>query len=168
MWRAFSARIELLRNSGRAAEAKAEVRRALTFDERLAREDTGAARSPGDSAWFLVRLGALQRMDGQPAAAVVALRRATDMLAGLRRLTPAQLYTLACAHASLADLAREPAPGLAASVAENEADEAMGQLDRAVAAGFRDLATLAIDPDLAGLRGLARLRPTDDGPGDAG
>jgi hypothetical protein len=86
--------------------------------------------------------GTMGRADEQAAA----LRRAHDVIEGLPKDDPGELYVLACVHA------------LNSARASNEdhrrqqADEAVAALRRAIAAGWRDSDQLREDPDLASLR----------------
>ena len=62
------------------------------------------------------------------------------------------LYNLACVQASLSGIAAEPTSGLSAAEGLAEADRAVGNLQRAAAGGFRNLALMQSDTDLNPLR----------------
>jgi hypothetical protein len=90
---------------------------------------------------------------GQGAEAAVDVLRVADAWEHLGRSSGINLYYAACfrAVAAAALRAADTLPG-GTEKARAQADRAMAWLERAVAAGFRDTAMMAIDYDLDALR----------------
>ena len=100
-------------------------------------------------------IGNLKRAAGQYPEAAASFREAIVLLEGLPSRTPEDHYNVACYHASLAGVADQIRGGITSAAARTEADHAMADLRRAVAAGFRMLSLIAIDHDLDPLRSRA-------------
>jgi serine/threonine protein kinase/tetratricopeptide (TPR) repeat protein len=79
-------------------------------------------------------------------------RATAEMWEKLKRADSASLYTAACFRAITASMLRSTKSDTAAKEATNEADQAMAWLKQAVAAGYKDGATLKKDKDLSSLR----------------
>src|SRR5262249_18335924 len=79
-------------------------------------------------------------------------RATAEMWERLGRTDPESLYTAACMRAVTAAGLRAGSPPGPAPAAAGEAGRAMGQLRRAVAAGFRGAARVRKDRDLDALR----------------
>lgn len=109
--------------AGRYADAAAAYERALAADP-----EAGQGEGGGEE-WF--RYGYALHVSGELQRALAAHERAT----AFPRVAPIAAYNLACAHALL-----------------GHPDEAFAALDRAVGYGFKALAQLDGDPDLASLR----------------
>jgi tetratricopeptide (TPR) repeat protein len=84
---------------------------------------------------------------------VAGCRTTAEMAEQLRRTDVESMYTAACLRAVTAAVqARSPGAD-AARLAGEDADRAMAWLKRAVAAGYKDVAHVREDKDLAALRG---------------
>jgi serine/threonine-protein kinase len=139
--------------TGRTIEASWTFERALTIIERLATENPSVARYASDLAVLHCNIGGLHRKDGRPADALSSFRRG---LASLGRGPGAvDFYLQACLLAQCSALAAE-FPG--AFRDEDRAwlagsgDRAMVALRQAIAGGFRMMARLRTEEDLAPLR----------------
>jgi serine/threonine-protein kinase len=141
-----------LNDTGKAAEALAEFERAIAIMQKLADANPNVIEWKTELANDYGFVGGIHCKAGRKAEAVASLRQAVTVLKRLPSHRPADLYNLACGHALLAGLAAGPGAGMTASLGETEADEAMEWLRRAVAAGYRKLAFMRIDPDLDSLR----------------
>jgi hypothetical protein len=97
-------------------------------------------------------LGALERGDGHPASAAAFLRQAIGILERFQSRDPVDLYNLACCDAMLAGVAADPGSGMTPADASAAGDKAMAALREAVALGYRNVAGMKSDPDLAVLR----------------
>ena len=115
--------------AGRYEEAAAAYERALGPNAPAAAEAEG-------EEWY--RYGYALHVTGNLQRALAAHERATDF----PKVAPSAAYNLACAHALL-----------------GHPDEAFAALDRAVGLGFRGLAQMEGDPDLASLRADPRWAP---------
>jgi serine/threonine-protein kinase len=141
--------------SGRTVEASRTLERALTVLEKLAAENPGVARYVTDLAVLHCNLGGLHRKDGRPIEALSSLRRGLASLGRGPRLEAWGCYLQACLLAQCAGLAAE-SPGAFSD--EDRAwlagsgDRAMVALRRAIDAGFRMVARLRTEEDLAPLR----------------
>ena len=94
-------------------------------------------QSSPDNAFAWNRIGTSQVQQKKYAEAVKSLERAVEIGGG----SATDFYNLACAHA----LAGEP-------------DQALDNVERAIAAGFKRRAQYQSDPDLASLRDLPRFK----------
>jgi serine/threonine protein kinase len=96
---------------------------------------------------------ALRHEVGQPAArSLVDFRRAVAIRTERPSLLSSEYYQLACVHSQFSSFASKPSSGLSALEARAEADRAMDALRRAVALGYRNLASIRADRDLAAIR----------------
>ena len=100
----------------------------------------------------LSMVGGIHLKAGRTAEAVASIRRAIAIWMRLSSRNPLDLYNLSCSHAQLSSLAAAPGSGMTAAEGRAEADRAMEWLRQAVAAGYRKLANMRIDPDLDPLR----------------
>jgi tetratricopeptide (TPR) repeat protein len=141
-----------LRQTGKPAEALAYYKKAVAIQQKLADTHTKDPHYQGDLANTVASLGALQRGDGHPASAATFFRQAIGILERLPTRDPVDLYNLACCDAMLAGVAADPGSGMTAAEALAAADKAMAALRDAVAAGYRNVAGMRSDPDLAVLR----------------
>jgi hypothetical protein len=89
---------------------------------------------------------------GRPAEAAPAIRQAVGILERLPTLRLPDRYNLACGYANLAQIATMPDSGLTAAEGQSAAERAMQWLQRAVAAGYRNVAIMRSDHDLDPLR----------------
>jgi serine/threonine-protein kinase len=123
-----------------------------TIHEQLARDHPTITVYRSGLAFALTGLGRAHHSAGRSAEAAEPLRRAVALREAIPNLSIDSRYDLACDHALLAAAAADPRSGLSADERAAAAERAMTALRRAVAAGFRDLAKLHTDPDLALLR----------------
>jgi serine/threonine-protein kinase len=141
----------LLAREGRPAEALAEYRAALAIQERLADAHPAIAEYQEELVSSLSRVGRLHQELGRAAEAADAFRKAIASLEKLPR-SPGNTYDQACYRSLLCGLGGRPGSGVSAAEGQAEAGRAMDLLRRAVAAGYRDLTNMRIDPDLDPLR----------------
>jgi tetratricopeptide (TPR) repeat protein/tRNA A-37 threonylcarbamoyl transferase component Bud32 len=141
-----------LRQTGKLAEALAYYKKALAIQQKLADTHPRDPHYHGDLANSVASLGAFERTDGHPASAAAFFRQAIGILVRLPTRNPVDRYNLACCNAMLAGVAADRGSGLTAADATAAADKAMAALRDAVAAGYRDVASMKSDPDLAVLR----------------
>jgi tetratricopeptide (TPR) repeat protein len=126
-------------------------------EEELARRQTRLGPDHPDT--LLSRLGVASNLVqlGRGAEAVTDCRRAAETWEKLGRPDADSLYTAACFRAVIAAALRA-ADASPAAAKEAEADRAMTWLERAVAAGYRDAANMAVDHDLDALRHRADFK----------
>ncbi len=77
---------------------------------------------------------------------------AIKLVEGRPSATADQLYDLAAVRAKLSTMATQSGPGSKVGDARAEADKSMASLNRALAAGFRNVDQICKDPDFDGLR----------------
>jgi serine/threonine-protein kinase len=142
----------LLSQTGKPEGAAAAFERGIKILQKLVDASPGVAVFQGDLAVALAGMGKLQQKAGQRAKAVDNLRRALALLEGLPTRTPEDYYASACVHALLGVAAAEPGSGMTAAEGLAEDERAMQSLKKAVAAGFRNFATMRSDTDLVSLR----------------
>jgi serine/threonine-protein kinase len=142
---------ELFRDAGKPAEALAAHERALAARQKLVDADPSVPRHQRALAASVSQLGITQQRSGRPAEAAASFRRAVGLVEALPSPGPNDIFTLACYQGLLAGAAVEGS-GLTAAGARAAADTAMATLRRAIAAGYRDVASLRKDTDLAALR----------------
>jgi serine/threonine protein kinase/tetratricopeptide (TPR) repeat protein len=138
-----------LRQTGKPAEALASYKKALAIQQKLADTHPRDPHYQGDLANSVASLGALERGDGHAASAAAFLRQAIGILERLQTHDPVDIYNLACCNAMLAGVASDPKSGMTAADARAAADKAMATLRDAVAAGYRNVAGIRSDPDIA-------------------
>jgi eukaryotic-like serine/threonine-protein kinase len=141
-----------LRQTGKPAEALASYKKALAIQQKLADTHPKDPHYQGDLANSVASLGAFERGDGHPASAAAFFRQAIGILERFQSRDPIDLYNLACCDAMLAGVAADRGSGMTAANASAAADKAMAALRDAVAAGYRNVAGIKSDPDLAVLR----------------
>jgi eukaryotic-like serine/threonine-protein kinase len=131
---------------GQGDEALRSYAEASRVRRRVAQSNPAVAAAHSDliaSERELSRLyGTMGRVNDQAAA----LRRAHDVIEGLPKDDPGELYVVACVHALNSARAND------LDDRRQEADQAVAALRRAIAAGWRDRDQLREDPDLASLR----------------
>ena len=123
---------------------------------------SGRTRRPPRTAgpWpsSLRRRGLARRDLGDAAGAAADARQALGLYDGLPSRSGWEWYETACCHAALAGLAGRGGPGLSAAEAPVEAEAAMGLLHKAVAMGYRDIASFRTEAALDPLRDRADFR----------
>jgi serine/threonine protein kinase/tetratricopeptide (TPR) repeat protein len=139
-----------LRQRGKSADALASYKKALAIQQKLADTHPKDPHYLGDLGNTVASLGALERGEGYPARAAAFFRQAIGIFERLH--DPVDLYDLACCNAMLAGVAADRGSGMTAADVSAAADKAMAALREAVAAGYRDVASMRNDPDLAVLR----------------
>jgi tetratricopeptide (TPR) repeat protein len=153
--RCYSQMGHVLRSIGKPVEALASSEKARLLRESLIRANPSLTEYRSDLAVTLGVIGNLKRAAGRYSEAAASFREAIVLLEGLPSRTPEDHYNLACYHSSLAGLAGQPGSGLTAVAGGAESAQAMTDLRRAAAAGFRILSLMALDHDLD----LLRSRP---------
>jgi serine/threonine protein kinase/tetratricopeptide (TPR) repeat protein len=150
---------EVLVDEGRLSEASAILTQAVD----LARE---ATLSEQEDVKFVISLGKqygslarLECLQNHPAAAAAWIRKLVE----LQHDNPSQLYNAACSISlCIPAVGREQGPAVATAAKQAErlgyVGLALEMLRRAVAAGWKDAAHTAQDPDLDPLRGDARFQ----------
>jgi serine/threonine-protein kinase len=141
----------LLQDSGRLVEASAAHEQALSILSAIVAANPDVSLYQSDLAASLTAVGALQRARGRTAAAVDSFRRAVEILEQLPAPTREGILSLACSHAQLAAAAGQPASGMSTSEGAVEAEEAMRCLRKLIARGYRNLAEIRTEPNLAPL-----------------
>jgi tetratricopeptide (TPR) repeat protein/tRNA A-37 threonylcarbamoyl transferase component Bud32 len=143
---------ELDAKGGHIATAVGRFRESVAIHERLARDRPTITDYRAGLAFAESGLGRALCRGGSEAEGVSALRQAITLREAISNLSIEGRYDLACCHALLAAAADDPRSGLSSDDAATESDRAMAALRAAVAAGYRDLAKLRTDSDLAKLR----------------
>ena len=143
---------ELLSNMGRRADAEVELRAAAELGRKMVDRHNAVTIFREETVRSLVALGNLHRAEGMATEAVATYRSAVAIQGQIPTPSSMDLYNLACAQALLAGSAGRPGSGLSESEARAEADRAMDDLRRAVAAGFRDARQMRADPDFEPIR----------------
>src|SRR5262249_47400194 len=136
-------------NPARAFES---FERALAIQRKLAKENLSTPKYQSAVAGTVRRRGVMAQKFGRTAEAVADYRQSINLLEGLAKPEPGELYNLACSQSLLSGAAGLPGSGLTAADAESEAVKALATLRRAIAAGWNDAAQLRIDTDLAPIR----------------
>src|SRR5262249_3524902 len=142
-------------DAGDTTGATTVIEQAREVYERLVRDHptvTSFADGLADTLWAL---GRAHRRAGRTAEAAVALRRSVAPPESLTDPPIESRVNRAFSHALLASLAGRPGSTIAAAEGPAESDRAMIDLQRAVAAGYRDLTYLQTNTDLD----LLRSRP---------
>jgi tetratricopeptide (TPR) repeat protein len=142
----------LLSASGRPADGLAMYQEGLAILQKYVDAHPKLVWMKGTLAESLSGLATVQTRAGRPAEAAASLRRAITLLEKLPSLTPSNDFDLACCHAQLAAVATEAGSGLTAEQGAAEAERAMAELRRAVAAGFSGVGRLRSDVALDALR----------------
>jgi tetratricopeptide (TPR) repeat protein len=113
------------------------------------------------------RLAILYAQTGNSAKAVEICRRNKELLEKSSRTDPESLYNAACWYSVSTTVFKAASGSDATHLAGAEADRAMALLKQAATAGFKDVAQMKLDEDLAALRGredfkklLVELRPS--------
>jgi tetratricopeptide (TPR) repeat protein len=136
----------VLSQTGKPAEALAAYERALAIRQKLADASLTVIAFQSDLASSVAKLGSMQRRGGRPSQAVASFHRAISILERLPRLAPGDQFSLASCNALLAGVAAEAGSGRTAAEGQDAADKAMDTLRRAVAAGYRNVATYGPTP----------------------
>jgi hypothetical protein len=106
----------------------------------------------------LLRLGQARRASGDPTGAAADFRRACATIEAVPEMKGEFVFYLACARASLSNLAGTEGAGVPAAESSAEADRAMALLERAAGMGFRDPGTFRTELALDALRGRPDFR----------
>jgi eukaryotic-like serine/threonine-protein kinase len=146
-----TSRADVLLATGRPAEALASYERAIALRATLARDNSSMPGFRSHLVDTLRRNTNARQALGPPAEAIAAYRRTIGILEGLPGQAPNDLYDLACFHARLGALASVNS-GVASAEVRAGPDRAIEYLRLAIAAGYRNLFRLQIDPDLHSLR----------------
>ena len=143
---------DVVRSSGRAAEAKSLYDRAIALREQLIKEDPMVAMHRYRMVSSTRHRGLALRDLGDVAGAAADARRALELCDGLGSRWGQHLFETACCHAALAGLAGQAGSGVSAAEGEGRAAKAMECLGRAVANGYRNTNQLRIESALDPLR----------------
>jgi len=150
--RCYSQSAHSLRALGKPVEALALSSKAKTLREALVAANPRLSSYRSDLTVTTGFYGVLKQETGDNAAAVASFRKALNLLQGLAIQTPDDHYNRACMHARIASVAGKAGSGLTVAEGRAEADQAMADLHRAIAAGFGTRALLRLDHDLDVLR----------------
>ena len=137
---------------GRPSQAASAFERSLAVLERLAAASPADSAVQSDMAVTLIDIGSSRQTASQPAEAARAFRRAVAILERLPTLRVEDYYNVACVRSRLAGLGAVPGSNISSAEARAEADRAMSWLKLAVERGYRNLALMRRDTDLAPLR----------------
>jgi hypothetical protein len=96
--------------------------------------------------------GIILQKCSRPAELVSAFRESIAILEGLGQPSPGNLYDLACAQSLLSGVASETGSGMTTAAARATADTAIATLRRVFDAGWKQLAHMRADSDLAPVR----------------
>jgi serine/threonine-protein kinase len=149
---------ELQLRAGKQAEARDSLERAGKIWKSLM---DGGSMDTMFSYLYANTVGKLGSIDiraGRVARGRSDLRRAVAILEEMNMAEPVLLAGLASFHSILARTTPEPGMTETRREAENDAEYAMRALQRAVAAGYRDLRSLRTDPDLDAIRSRPDFR----------
>ena len=149
---------DVVRSSGRAAEAKAFYDRAIAMREQRTKEDPASASHVYRMIALTRHRGLARRDIGDNSGATADTRRALDLCDGLSPRWGQHLFETACCHAALADLSGRAGSGVSAAEGAAEAASAMEWLGRAVANGYRNTNQLRIESALNPLRDRADFK----------
>jgi tetratricopeptide (TPR) repeat protein len=149
---------DVFRARGRLEEARAGYERAVAILEPLVKANSTYTPLRGLLARTTRRLGLARWAGGDTAAAVVDTRLALALFEGLPMRPVQSEYELACCHGALAGLAAAAGSGLSPGDGPIEAERAIAQLRRAVAAGYGNLAELRTETALDPLRSRPDFR----------
>jgi tetratricopeptide (TPR) repeat protein len=143
---------DVLRSSGRAAEARGYYERAIASWQRVVREDKANPGNRYDLAGSLWRRALTLRDLGDPTGAAADLRRAMKLVDNLSWQSGQASFETACCHSALAGLAGRAGSGVSAAEGQQEAARAIKCLGQAVANGYRNTNELRIESALHPLR----------------
>jgi hypothetical protein len=153
--------------AGRKRFADAETLLATGCSELEARWQPLTHREQEILALAQRRLAILYAQTGNSAKAVAMCRRNKELSEKSSRTDPESLYNAACWYSVSTSVFKAASGSDATHLAGAEANRAMALLKQAVTAGFKDVAQMKLDEDLAALRGrddfkklMAELRPS--------
>ncbi len=154
--RAYLGVADLLTTTGKPSEALPWTDKALAIQRKMVEAELPQSRY--ELAGGIRGRGVTLQKAGRPAEAVSAFRDAIGMLEGLPSPASGTLYDLACSQSLLSRLASDAGSGLTAAQGEAEADQAMKNLRRTVAAGWKDWAHMRADTDFDPVRNRPDFR----------
>jgi serine/threonine-protein kinase len=141
------------RRTSRPAAAIPYYGRAIELLERLSRENPKVKTYPLQLAYSYCYQGQVLRGEGRQAEARDVSRKALALFERIDREILSDLYDLACVRSLSSDLVRLDGKDAAATARSRQlADRAMEALQQAIDGGYRDLAWIEHDTDLAPLR----------------
>ena len=143
---------DLLGAMHKPTEALSYFDQALVIGRQLVEADSSTPSHPSNLADTLRRRGIVLQRCGRPAEAVSNFRQSIAVLRGQKAANAGDYYTVARAKSLLSAVAPEAGSGLTADDGRAAADEAMGTLRRAIAAGWPDAASIKTDSDLDPIR----------------
>jgi serine/threonine-protein kinase len=149
---------EIQLKEGLLTEAVSSFEQARAIHEGLVQGHPDVDEYQRGLAYSLSGLGQVQSASDQSARAVESFRRAIAAWERMKIRLPEIRVACAIDHARLAAQASRRGSGLPAAEVAAEADRAMTDLRRAVAAGYRDLAALRTETALDPLRGRDDFR----------
>jgi tetratricopeptide (TPR) repeat protein len=139
--------------SGRTGTARGWFDKVLLIAQKAIDEDSNDFSARSRWADALRRIGTILQASGQPAAAVTHYRRSLSVLEDLKSPTPTDVYDMACCHALIAGMAREPSSGLTPADYRPEAERAVAGVREAFSRGYNNLDWVRRnDPDLKPIR----------------
>jgi eukaryotic-like serine/threonine-protein kinase len=134
------------------ADASSAFDMAIALTRELAAAEPSVASHRSTHGAILRRRGVAMQRCGRSALAVTDLGRSISVLRELKKPSSEDYFNIACALSALSGLAGEAGSGLAASEGRAAADEAMAALRQAGAAGWRNVAAMDSERDLAPIR----------------
>jgi serine/threonine-protein kinase len=140
---------------GQPTESIARFDQALAVHRKLIEADPATSSFRSKLAVTLRRRGIAAQKVNRPAEAASNYRESIAVLRGLKGPNPTDLYDMACAQSLLAGVTQAAGSGLTAGEGRAAMAAAMAMLHEAVAAGWRNPASMRGDPDLAPLRSRA-------------
>jgi hypothetical protein len=143
--------------AGKPLEGRRDIERGKALRERLYADQPLNVEYRADLARSYYHLARIHVLSGAAAEARESIRKAEELYTGIPPKGPEDIYFQACVKALHARLVGAGKPERDLTPAERaerqkDADEAMGLLKRAVAAGYRNPSQLKNDPPLASLR----------------
>jgi tetratricopeptide (TPR) repeat protein len=143
---------ELLALMHEPAEAHESFDEAILIHRKLVAASGSTPSDRSDLASTLRLRGIAMQQCGSLTEAAASFRGSIAALRGKSAPEAWDRYNIACFQSLLSSLAGQPGSGMTAVEGRAEADNAMKTLQLAVAAGWRDAAWAAVDPDLAPIR----------------
>jgi eukaryotic-like serine/threonine-protein kinase len=146
------------RRLGRPAEARDACDQAIAIREALVNEVPKVPIYRSHLAWSHRRRGLARRDLGDVEGATADVRRALGLWAGLPSRSGEEWFEMASGHAALAGLAGHPGAGMSAADGEEEAEQAMSRLYKAVGMGYRDAYAFRTESALDPLRSRTEFK----------
>jgi hypothetical protein len=151
----FASLGDVQRLLGHPTESTPSFEQAIAIQERLAAEHPDIAEYKSDLGVSYHGLGRLLKTTRDRVGALSAWRKAENCLESLDKPTPYELYTLGCVLALSSELITASSTHKTGDIdgeARKLGDRAVALVQRAVAAGYSDVAQIEKDSDLDAIR----------------